>query len=139
MDPKTYYITASSEIIKKRAEFLEQKGFELYDEDEFSITYRSYGKNIEVSIDFERYSDTGAGVNLSFGFHCPMVIEKVFANYYGISEKNGFVYDGNDALAQILTTFVEMPADNYRKIRAALAEDAENKYITGLNNLKKLL
>jgi len=42
MDPKTYYITASSEIIKKRAEFLEQKGFELYDEDEFSIIYRSY-------------------------------------------------------------------------------------------------
>ena len=76
MDPKTYYITASSEIIKKRAEFLEQKGFELYDEDEFSITYRSYEKNIEVSIDFERYSDTGAGVNLSFGF--PPLKRKIF-------------------------------------------------------------
>lgn len=68
MDPKTYYITESSEIIKKRAEFLEQKGFELYAEDEYSIIYRSYEKNIEVSIYFERYSDTDGGVNFSFGF-----------------------------------------------------------------------
>ena len=53
MDPKTYYITESSEIIKKRAEFLEQKGFELYAEDEYSIVYRNFEKNIEVSICFE--------------------------------------------------------------------------------------
>lgn len=78
-------------------------------------------------------------INLSFGFHCPMVIEKVFADYYGISEKNGFVYDGNDSLAQILTTLSGMSADDYDKIRTSLAGEAEKKYVDGLDNLKKLL
>ena len=50
MDPKTYYITASADIIKKRAKFLEEKGFEFYSEDEYSIVYRNYEKNIQISV-----------------------------------------------------------------------------------------
>ena len=41
MDPKTYYITASSDIIKNRAKFLEEKRFEFYFEDEYRIIYIS--------------------------------------------------------------------------------------------------
>ena len=59
MDPKTYYITASADIIKKRAKFLEEKGFEFYSEDEHSIVYRNFEKNIQISVFFERYSDMG--------------------------------------------------------------------------------
>ena len=68
MDPKTYFITASADIIKKRAKFLEEKGFEFYSEDEYSIVYRNYEKNIQISVFFERYSDTQSGINISFGF-----------------------------------------------------------------------
>ena len=73
MDPKTYYITASSDIIKNRAKFLEEKGFELYSENEYSIEYRSYERNILISIYFERYSDTDGGIGLDFtdGFPPP--------------------------------------------------------------------
>ena len=66
MYPKTYYITASSDIIKNRAKFLEEKGFELYSENEYSIEYRSYERNILISIYFERYSDTDGGIGLDF-------------------------------------------------------------------------
>lgn len=86
------------------------------------------------------YSGVVSGnINLSFGFHCPMVIEKDFANFYGISENNGFVYTGNDSLAQTLTAIATMSADDYDKIRTSLAEEAEKKYTAGLDNLKKLL
>ena len=67
MDPKTYYITASADIIKKRAKFLEEKGFEFYSEDEHSIVYRNFEKNIQISVFFERYSDMGI-ISISFGF-----------------------------------------------------------------------
>lgn len=80
MDPKTYYITASADIIKKRAKFLEEKGFEFCSEDEYSIEYRNYEKNIEVSICFERYSDSGS-VWLEYTDGFPPKHRKIFSIY----------------------------------------------------------
>lgn len=78
MNPKTYYITSSSNLIKNRAKFLEEKGFEFYAEDEHSIDYRSYERNIEVSIYFERYSNTDGGVRLTYTDGFPNTRKKVF-------------------------------------------------------------
>ena len=56
MDPVQYFITDSADIIKKRAIFLERKGFKLIEENEFILEYSL--ENIIISIIFDRYSDS---------------------------------------------------------------------------------
>lgn len=68
MDHNTYSIITVSDIIKKRAKFLEKKGFKFYNEDQCSINYRSYKRDVEVKIFFDRYTNVWGGVLLVFNF-----------------------------------------------------------------------
>ncbi|MDF2487089.1 MAG: hypothetical protein K0R46_3257 [Herbinix sp.] len=63
MNSIKHFITASSDIIKKRANFLIEKGFVLQNEDEFIIHYSSNLCLVEIV--FERFDDI-SDINIRF-------------------------------------------------------------------------
>lgn len=56
MQDKGNYITKYADDIKKKAQFLEKKGFSIVDISEYIIEYSS-GNNCKIGIYYGRYSD----------------------------------------------------------------------------------
>ena len=91
MNPLKYFITDSADIIKKRARFLEMRGFKLIEENEFILEYSV--ENIIISILFDRYADSSdikirfIGENKSFSIGWMLKVnEEVQYNDYMINK-----------------------------------------------------
>ena len=77
-------------------------------------------------------------INLSYGFRRPVVIEKNFADCYGISDENGFIYEGNNKLFEAITRAMTISSEDYYAMRKALESEANKKYTESLNGLQNL-
>jgi hypothetical protein len=96
MNPNKYFITASSDIIKKRANFLIEKGFVLQNEDEFIVRYSSNLYLFEIV--FERFDDISDVTirflekNKSFSMNWVLrVFSEVNYNDYMINKKDKLI------------------------------------------------
>ncbi len=77
-------------------------------------------------------------INLSYGFHCPVIIESKFARCYDISNENGFVYEGNDKLFDAIMRAMTISPGEHYAVRKALNTMANEKYAESLNSLQHL-
>lgn len=90
--------------------------------------------------DHNRYKTgtTTGSFQLSLGFNKPLVIEKSFAEHYGLNSTNAIVYSGDD-LEKAMLSAIKTKADEYQKKCKKLSKLELDIYSESLKNLKKAI
>ncbi len=88
----------------------------------------------------DRYKSgtTTGSLQLSFGFHRPMIISSEFANAYSLNDKNAIIYPGNE-LSNAMARAMKMTPIQYGRLVSGIRTKASDVYTESLNNLKSAL
>lgn len=88
--------------------------------------------------DHERYitQQVTGSMQLVYGFACVPVVDKKFADFYDLNNKNAVLYSGD--LAGAMQRAIEMSDDTYDKTRRVLTKTATNIASETQENFKRL-
>ena len=75
-------------------------------------------------------------MQLVYGFACVPVVDKKFADFYDLNNKNAVLYSGD--LAGAMQRAIEMSDDTYDKTRRVLTKTATNIASETQENFKRL-
>ena len=75
-------------------------------------------------------------MQLVYGFACVPVVDKKFADFYDLNNKNAVLYSGD--LAGAMQHAIEMSDTAYDKMRSALTKTAANIASETQNNFKRI-
>jgi hypothetical protein len=89
----------------------------------------------------ERYMKygTSGSFQLICGFQKPCLIHRRFADIYGLTEKDSFVYDSNEELFEQMISAINCPEADYAAKQENLKNTAGQLYQVSKNNLAALL
>ncbi|TXJ35248.1 glycosyltransferase [Brachyspira pilosicoli] len=91
--------------------------------------------------DHDRYLKYGVSgsFQLIYGFRKPCILNRKFAETYGINNDNSILYDNNEDFIESLKKAINMNNDEYFKLQNNLKIYADNLYNKSLENLKYIL
>lgn len=91
--------------------------------------------------DHDRYLKYGVSgsFQLIYGFRKPCILNRKFAETYGINNDNSILYDNNEDFIESLKKAINMNNDEYFKLQNNLKIYADNLYNKSLENLKYII
>lgn len=85
-----------------------------------------------------RTTKTTGSFQLSYGFSTPCIVQRAFAAGTAFTEGNALFYDDDVQIRDALEKAIDMPADAYADMTAALRADARRLYDASLANMRIL-
>lgn len=82
---------------------------------------------------------TSGSIQLSYGFHTPIIIQKGFELVTSLDEQNSIMYDENSDLYDALLRAIQISTSDYDVMTKTLAADANDLYQSSLKNLDQLI
>ena len=109
--------------------------YEIVDNSDFIII--PLDPNNPYDIAFKTTKVSGS-IQLVYGFLKPAIINKEFANFYNLNEKNSIIYTDSN-LYDAMRNAILMNAKKYKDLQSNLHSTEKDIYQTSIKNLKKAI